>query len=86
MATTTIELPPDMQRDLEALARRTGRTEAELIVEAVERRLVDERHLPAGKRPLPRSIGVVSAPDVSGADYEAWLKATWHPEDDWRRE
>ena len=80
MATTTIELPPDVQRELEALARRTGRTEAEVIIEAVE------RHLQAEQRPHPKSFGIAEDPELSGADSEDWLKANWRPEDDWRSE
>jgi hypothetical protein len=75
MATTTIELPPDVKRELEALARRTGRTEAELIVEAVE------RHLQAEQRPRPKAIGVYSDPEVTGENYEDWLATNWKP--DW---
>ena len=80
MATTTIELPPDVQRELEALARRTGRTEAEVIIEAVE------RHLQAEQRPRPKSFGIAEDPELSGTDSEDWLKANWRPEDDWRSE
>ncbi len=77
---TTIELPPDVQRKLEALARRTGRTEAEVIVEAIDRYLQGQR------RPRPKSFGIAEHPKLSGAESEDWLKANWRPEDDWQRE
>jgi hypothetical protein len=68
---TTVELPPDVKRDLEDLARRSGRTEAEIVVEAVE------RHLAAVARPRPQAIGVYDDPEVTGENYEEWLAANW---------
>lgn len=74
-STITIKLPQDVRRDLDALAQRTGRTEAEVVLDAVE------RHLAAEARPRPKAIGVYSDPEVTGENHEDWLAANWKP--DW---
>jgi len=75
---TTIQLPPELRQQLEALAERTGRTEAEIIVEAVE------TYLRAERRPRLRSLGAFQDDEVHAANLDEWLKANWRPEDDWR--
>lgn len=75
MATTAIKLPPDVQLKLEALARRTGQAEAEIILEAVEHRLQAEPW------PRPKAIGIYSDPEVTSENLEDWLAANWKP--DW---
>jgi len=70
-----IELPPNLKLGLEDLARETGQTEVEIILEAVERHLQAKRHL------LPRSVGMMSDPEVTGENLEDWLAANWKP--DW---
>lgn len=72
--TITVKLPKDVQRDLAALARRTGRTEVEVVLDAVE------RHLATESQPRPKAIGIYSDPDVTGENYEDWLAANWKPD------
>jgi predicted transcriptional regulator len=70
---TTIQLPPDVQRELKALADRTGRSEAEIVLEAVEHFLASRR------RPRLHSLGSVSDPDVTSENLDEWLAANWKP-------
>jgi hypothetical protein len=72
MAATVVDPSPEVQRELEALARRTGRPEAEIVREAVE------RHLAAVVRPRPQAIGVYNDPEVTGENYEGWFAANWN--------
>ena len=74
MEKTTLDLPIELHRKLEAVAARTGRPESALIVEALE------LFLARWQRPMPRSIGMGHDPDLSGEDVEDWLKANWRPE------
>ena len=74
MATTAIELPPDLQAALEDFARRSGRTEVEVVREAIEKLLQAQR------RPRPRSFGMGDDSELNGVDTEGWLKANWRPE------
>jgi hypothetical protein len=74
MATTTIHLPQAVQDELSAVARRTGRSEAEIIVEAVE------HHLREAHRPRPKAVGIYDDPEVTGENYEEWLAANWSPD------
>lgn len=75
MRKTTIYLPDEVKVELEALARQTGQSEAELIRQAVTS-LVEEH-----RRPLPAIFGSASSGRVSGADSEEWLERNWQP--DW---
>ena len=75
MESTTIALPTELKRALELLARRTGRTQAEIIWEALE------TYVAQNAMPLPRSFGVVANGSFDVAEYESYLKAHWKP--DW---
>jgi hypothetical protein len=69
---TTLYLPPETQRGLRELARRTGRRQAEVIREALE--LYLQQH---GQRPRPRSIGAGEDVELAARDSEDWLNARW---------
>ena len=73
MQKTTIYLPADLHGWLREESRRSGRSQAELLREALEV-YVAER-----PRPLPKSIGLGSDPELSGADVDDWLRDHWHP-------
>jgi predicted transcriptional regulator len=75
MDKTTIYLPRDLHDELKAMARRTGRPQAELIREAVESFVARQ------ERPRPRIIGMVEKDMVGAADVEDWLGENWKP--DW---
>jgi len=51
MEKTTLYLPTELQASLRALARRTGRSQANLIREALE------TYVAGQERPRPKSIG-----------------------------
>jgi predicted DNA-binding protein len=71
MEKTTLYLPADLQRSLREVARRTGRSQAELIRDALVRYLQDH------PRPSLRSVGMGEDPELSGRDSERWLQARW---------
>jgi hypothetical protein len=66
MTKTTVYLPPELKRALTKAARQRGRSEAELLREAVSR-LVGEAEAPAAKLPLFRSTGSSIAEDIDRA-------------------
>jgi len=76
---TTLELPPELSEELARRVATTGRSESDLIIEALLAylRMTDEN--------WPRSIGMGDDPEINAAEYEDWLKANWRPEDDWGR-
>jgi Ribbon-helix-helix protein, copG family len=71
MQKTTLYLPDELQRQLQEAARRMGRSQADLIREALETFL--------GTLPPPkaRSIGLGDNPDLHGEDSEDWLRRAW---------
>jgi Ribbon-helix-helix protein, copG family len=71
MDKTTLYLPHDMKRELEAVARRSGRAQAVIVREALA------QYLGQQPRPWPKSIGAGSDPELSGADSEDWLRENW---------
>ncbi len=73
MHKTTLYLPLETQRRLRDAANRTHRAQAELVREALDRYLADE------EPPMPRSIGMGSDREVTGASSEDWLRANWRP-------
>jgi hypothetical protein len=79
MEKTTLYLTEELQAELRALARRTGRPQAELIREAVA------SYVAAAERPLPRSIGIARSGTLRAADAKAWVRAEWDREDEERR-
>ena len=68
---TTLYLPDDLQRALRAEARRSGRSQAELVREAVR------SYLEARPRPRVRSLGAGEDAEVSGRESERWLAREW---------
>lgn len=73
MNKTTLYLTDDLQRALKDVARRLGRSQADVVREALEAYVLQQQ-----SRPLPRSLGAGSDPDLNAADSEAWLRANWH--------
>lgn len=71
MSKTTLYLPVDLQQALRAEARRSGASQAELVREALE------GFLRGRKRPLPKSIGIVSDGTLQARDVKKWIRATW---------
>ena len=72
MEKTTIYLSGELQRSLLALAKREGRSQAEIIRAAIEAYL-------SGRAPVRlRSIGAGSDVEVSGATSEDWLRNNWN--------
>lgn len=72
MEKTTLYLPDDLRHELRAAARQSGRSQAELIRNAV-RSFLDARP-PA----LPRSVGAVSDGSFDARDDEAYLADAWN--------
>jgi plasmid stability protein len=71
MQKTTLYLPDELQRQLQEAARRMGRSQADLIREALA------TFLGTVERPKPRSIGLGDNPDLHGKDTEEWLRQNW---------
>jgi len=71
---TTVYFPSDLRSKVAALARQSGRSQAEILRDAV-RAYVDR-----AARPRPRSLGLGDNPDISGADAESWLREYWRPD------
>jgi hypothetical protein len=71
MQKTTLYLPDELQRQLQEAARRMGRSQADLIREALE------TFLGTVQSPRARSIGIVDDPDLHGEDSEDWLRRAW---------
>ncbi|WP_448569608.1 ribbon-helix-helix domain-containing protein [Thermus sp.] len=71
MVKTTLYLPQELKRLLEMRARQEGRSQAELIREAIERYL---------SRPGSKSLGAGADPELAGRSAEAWLEAAWGKE------
>lgn len=65
MEKTTLHLPTSLKRLLELKARREGRSQAELVREALERYLAS---------PPPKSLGIGEDTEVTGRTAEAWEK------------
>jgi len=73
MEKTTLYLPLELQQALRHAARRSHRSQAELVREAIRDYLSEERV------PLPRSIGVVSDGSLNSEDVDDWLRENWDP-------
>jgi Arc/MetJ-type ribon-helix-helix transcriptional regulator len=71
MQKTTLYLPDELQRQLQEAARRMGRSQADLIREALE------TFLGTVQPPKARSIGLGDNPDLHGEDTEDWLRQNW---------
>jgi predicted transcriptional regulator len=79
MEKTTLYLPAELQRRLSDAARRTGRSQADLIREALRIFLGD-----LGSR-QPRSIGILADPELRGEQTEDWLRDAWNAHRDRQR-
>jgi hypothetical protein len=77
MEKTTIYLPIVVKSELKLLAKRTDRSEAETIREA----LTDYLERNRAPRPVPKSFGMVSDGSFDAAEDEAYLREHWKP--DW---
>jgi plasmid stability protein len=73
MRKTTLYLPDALHETLRSTARRIGKSQADIVREALE------AYLQAQPRPIPRSIGAGEDPNLSGEDSEAWLREHWDP-------
>lgn len=71
MEKTTLYLPTELQRLLLTIAKREGRSQAEIIRAALAAYVTDRSPLPLG------SIGTGSDDEVSGATSEEWLRKSW---------
>lgn len=72
MDKTTLYLPDELKRALHDAARRLGRTQADLVREALA------VYLRAQPKPLPRSLGAGADGEVAARDSEAWLRSQWN--------
>ncbi|WP_038037140.1 ribbon-helix-helix domain-containing protein [Thermus oshimai] len=75
MERATFYLPKELKRLLALRARREGRSQGEIIREALARYLA---------RPESKSLGAGEDVEVSGRTAEAWLEAAWQGEQDGR--
>jgi predicted DNA-binding protein len=73
MQKTTLYLPEELHRRIQQLSDRTGRSQAEIIREALQR-FVDEQ----GK-PRLRSLGAGHSREITGKNARDWLRENWHP-------
>jgi hypothetical protein len=80
MKKTTLYLPPELQRTYRELARRTGRSQAVLMREALQ------CYADVQEPPRLRSLGIARNVSLQSVDVEDWLKANWHPDAEWRSE
>jgi Arc/MetJ-type ribon-helix-helix transcriptional regulator len=77
MEKTTLYLPADLQHALRDLARRTGRSQADVVREAVREYVVHQQ------RPRPRSIGAIEGePSPPAGAAKAWVRDRWVAEAD----
>ena len=67
-------LTDEMQFALGEIARRSQRSKAEVIREAVAALIAGQ------KRPRPKSIGMIEDDDVQSTNVNDWLKTNWSPE------
>lgn len=67
---TTLYLPEDLQRELRRAAHREGRSQSELVREALGTYLRD--------RSRPRSIGMLEDTELRSEDAERWVRDRWH--------
>jgi predicted transcriptional regulator len=71
MEKTTIYLPGELQRSLRDMAKREGRSQAEIIRSALE--AYASNRIP----PRARSIGSGVDDEVTGATSEEWMRTNW---------
>lgn len=73
MEKTTLYLPEELQTAVRALARRTGRSQAALIREALEAYVRQQGRLPL------RSLGMGENEQVRAQDTATWLERHFRP-------
>jgi hypothetical protein len=71
MDKTTVYISTALHAELKAIARRSGRAQAEAIREALATYVAQQ------ERSLPKKIGIVSSGRVTGADIDEWLAENW---------
>lgn len=72
MEKTTVYIPREMQASLKALAKRTGRSQADLMREALE------LYVRGQQRQLPSFVGIIKDGSLQARDVEDWLNQNWH--------
>jgi hypothetical protein len=70
MEKTTLYLPKELQRLLRDTAKATGRSQTELVREALD------AYLSKVERPFPQSVGI-GDDDLTARDSEKWLMREW---------
>ena len=71
MKKLTIRLPPELRWALKEAARREGKSQAELVREALS------AYLARRKKPRLRSLEAGEDPELSGRTSEKWLEEVW---------
>lgn len=74
MRKTTIYLSDETMNEIKLTARAQGRSEAEIVREALNDYFERRRH------DVPSIFGTWSGGTIGGADSEDWLRENWHPE------
>jgi hypothetical protein len=78
MTKTTLYLPDELLLTFRRLARRTGRSQAELMREALQGYADDQ------DPPRLRSLGIAKRASIHGDEVEDWLEANYRPDASWR--
>jgi hypothetical protein len=73
MQKTTVYLPDALYNWLREESRSTGRSHSEILCYALEVYAAQQL------RPLPKSMGLGSDPELRGADVDDWLREHWRP-------
>ncbi|MBI4278038.1 MAG: ribbon-helix-helix protein, CopG family [Armatimonadetes bacterium] len=71
MNKTTLYLPPDLHQAVKEAARRTRRSQAAVVREALE------QYLRTLEQPRLRSLGMGADPGLTGRNSEDWLARHW---------
>jgi Arc/MetJ-type ribon-helix-helix transcriptional regulator len=71
MHKTTLYLPEELEHRLRDESRRTGRSQAELIRDALS------TFLSQSPRELPRFVGMADDPGLDASDAKAWVRNRW---------
>lgn len=71
---TTLYLTDELRQALDSAARRSGRTQADIVREALR------AHLEGLPAVVPGSIGMGEDADLSARDSEEWLRRRWSRE------
>ena len=87
MGKVTFDLSPELERALEQIAQRTGRSQDAVAQEAIQSYVKSkleangqEESTRRHERPALRSRGIISDPDVNSTNIKDWLRANWQPE------